>query len=90
MTLGAYNPAYNNLQGQAGNIQNQVALGKGGSFSLVTNSIGDFSGLNQKLAAGGFNKALNIEASTGDITIAASDYVRPASHVTVTLTADSG
>jgi filamentous hemagglutinin family protein len=74
-----------------GNIQGQAAGGSGGSFSIVTNTLDTiggvnyFSTLNQSLAAGGFNDALNIEASYGNITIAASDDVQARS---VTITAD--
>lgn len=50
---------------------------------MATNSISDFSALNNSLAAGGFNEALNIEASTGNITIAATDHVR-AHNLTIT------
>ncbi len=69
----------------SGNIGGQAAGGKGGSFSMVTNAVSDFSGLNNKLAVGGFNESLNIEASTGDITIAGTDHVRAHS---LTITAD--
>ena len=74
-----------------GNIQGQAAGGKGGSFSLVTNSlditagINRFSALNNQLIAGGFNETVSIEASTGNITIAAADYVQVNS---LTITAD--
>ena len=71
----------------AGNISGQAAGGLGGSFSIITNAISDFSGLNAKLFAGGFSNSLNIEASTGNIAIAGTDTVRARS---VTMTADSG
>jgi filamentous hemagglutinin family protein len=72
-----------------GTIQGQAAGGKGGSFSLVTNNldtvngINQFSALNNSLAAGGFNETISIEASTGNITIAATDYVQ-AHNLTIT------
>jgi filamentous hemagglutinin family protein len=71
----------------AGNINGQAAGGTGGSFSIVTNAVSDFSGLNTKLYNGGFNNTLNIEALTGDIAIQATDTVRAQN---VTITADAG
>ena len=70
-----------------GTIQGQATGGKGGSLSMVTGSVDAFSALNNKLKTGGFNGSLSIEATTGNITVAAPDYVQAGS---VTITADSG
>ena len=87
VALGAYNPTYNNLRGQA-------AGGRGGSFSMVTNNnldiisgINYFSALNSKLNTGGFTNALTIEASTGNVTIA---YGQKVVGQSVTVTANAG
>ncbi len=72
-----------------GSIQGQSSGGKGGSFSLATNNldtasgINGFSALNNSLAASGFNETISIEASTGNITIAAADKVQ-AHNLTIT------
>jgi filamentous hemagglutinin family protein len=84
-SIGFYAPV--NGVALNGSILGQAAGGKGGSLSLVTNSINDFGALNNSLSTGGFTNSLNIEASTGNIAIAAGDYVRAGS---LTVTADKG
>ncbi len=67
--------------------------GKGGSFSMVTDSLdivggqNAFSTFNDKLAAAGFSETLNFEAITGDITIPQGTTVSARS---VTVTTDHG
>jgi filamentous hemagglutinin family protein len=76
-----------------GTIVGYANGGKGGSFSIVTSSLdtvcGDnlFSDLNSKLAYGGFTETLNLEAATGNITIASEETVQAGN---VTITADAG
>ena len=75
-----------------GNILGQAYGGKGGSFSMVTGSLDTtgsdnlFSDLNSRLN-NGFSGAINIEATTGNITIANGEQVYGSN---VTITADSG
>ena len=76
-----------NIRGNAGVAADGKTKGRGGSFSLVTSSIGDFSALNDQLAAGGFTETLNIEATLDDITIPQGKTVTARS---VTITTDSG
>ena len=76
-----------------GNIQGRADDGKGGSFSMVTgsldtiNGINYFTALNSDLVGGGFTNTLNIEATTGNITIASGQKVIGQN---VTVTADAG
>ena len=80
------------VKGNAG-IKADGTTGRGGSFSVVTNTLDAvggvnlFSALNTALRGGGFTETLNIEASGGDIGFAATDSVRARS---VTMTADGG
>ncbi|OPY70033.1 MAG: Filamentous hemagglutinin family outer membrane protein [Syntrophorhabdaceae bacterium PtaU1.Bin034] len=69
----------------AGTIRGLGHGGAGGSFYMVTREITDFSALNNKLAAGGFNETLNIRARTGNIAVPLETVVRGRN---VRLTAD--
>ncbi|HUJ16784.1 MAG TPA: filamentous hemagglutinin family protein [Nitrospirota bacterium] len=48
---------------------NIVRKGTGGSFSLDTDRIGDFTGLSAKLKSGGFSENIDLRARTNDVTI---------------------
>jgi filamentous hemagglutinin family protein len=78
------------LAGRAGTKMGGTA-GLGGSLSLVTNSLDTVGGVNLFSAIaskiGDFSDSLAIEASTGNITIAAADTVKARS---VTITGDTG
>lgn len=72
----------------AGSLLGKAAQsGAGGSFTLDTNQISDFSSLNNMLAmgAGGFTESINIRTHTGDLDIAGGTTVQASK---VTLTAD--
>ena len=72
----------------AGTLLGQAAAGgRGGSLSLVTSTMNDFGSFNQRLAGGGFNESLNIEASLDDIAIPAGQTVKARN---LKITADAG
>ncbi len=73
----------------AGDMEGGAAAGGApGSFSLVTGAaIGDYTTLNQQLSNGGFAGTINIEATTGDISIPSGETVYAKSF---TLSADGG
>lgn len=66
---------------------NGVAQPTQGSFNMRTATLADFSALNNKLEAGGFNQKRDIRVKNGDINVASTDTVT--AHE-VTLTADDG
>ena len=61
--------------------------GIGGSFTLDTLSLGEFSAINAALSAGGFNRSIDLRARTGDVIMGAGDALA-AHHVS--LAADAG
>ena len=58
-----------------GDIDGHSQGGRGGSFALDTKELDNFSSLNAKLAAGGFNEEVNIRTRSGNVDIAADDTV---------------
>jgi hypothetical protein len=50
--------------------------GRGGSLRMVAKAIDDFSSLNRKLAAGGFDETLDVRARSSDLMISAGETVR--------------
>jgi filamentous hemagglutinin family protein len=76
----------------AGTIKGDADGGRGGSFTMVTDSIDDFGALNQKLKGasqglGGFDETIDIRTRTGDIAILLDETVHARN---VKLTADDG
>ncbi|HSI95467.1 MAG TPA: filamentous hemagglutinin family protein [Methylophilaceae bacterium] len=72
----------------AGKLKGSAAAGKqGGSFTLDTKTISDFSKINSVLNAGSFNASRDMRIRSGDVTIAATDVVKAEN---VVLSADTG
>lgn len=68
---------------------NILRKGRGGSFILHTNRINDFTGLNNKLTAGGFAGNIDLRVRLGNIDIAA-DQTLTARHVKLTADEQTG
>ena len=63
------------------------AAERSASFGLTTGSLTDFTGLNQSLNSGGFNRSRRIETLTGDLVLAAGETLQAQQ---VTLAASGG
>lgn len=53
----------------SGTIDAHAAAGRGGSFTLDIDSLGDFAGFSQRLEAAGFSRARQFRIRTGDVVI---------------------
>jgi len=73
--------------GIAGDVTGQAKGGLGGSVTIDTGTLADFSGLNVRLNAGGFSTSRDVRVRSGDIVVAGGDTVTAS---TVRLTADTG
>lgn len=69
------------LRGQANADQTQ------GQFSLTTDAIGNFSGLNNKVREAGFTETLSYRQTLGNLSLGANDRIRASN---ISLTVDKG
>ncbi len=60
----------------AGSLLGEAENGRGGSLSLDTGTLADFSSLNRKLAEGGFTGDWSLRVRMGDVAVQPSDEVR--------------
>lgn len=58
-----------------GTILGRAGSGSGGSFSLDTLALADFSALNAVLGTGGFDRSVDLRVRNGDVVVAATDLV---------------
>ena len=70
-----------------GTLLGQAAGGTGGSLSLVTGRVTDLGAFGRKMAAGGFNESLAVEATTDSINLSAGDTIQARS---IKIVADDG